>query len=59
MISAIRNGILKANADRNVEAVLVYGKGRTFPAGADISEFAKKRAEGMLHVVTCYTSKRV
>ncbi len=34
-------GIAKANGDDAVKAVLIYGMGRTFPAGADIREFGK------------------
>lgn len=41
----VRNGLEKANRDRNVEVILIYGKGRTFPAGADIREFDRKRGE--------------
>ena len=41
---AVRNGILTAldQADKDkCESVVLLGAGRTFPAGADISEFAK------------------
>jgi 3-hydroxyacyl-CoA dehydrogenase len=42
---AVRQGLIdalaKALADAEVEAVVLIGKGRTFVAGADISEFGK------------------
>jgi len=44
--NAIQNGLQKANRDHNVKAVLIYGKGQTFPAGADIKEFEGRRAKG-------------
>ncbi len=34
-------GIARADADADVHAVVIRAKGRTFPAGADISEFGK------------------
>ncbi|HVP00379.1 MAG TPA: 3-hydroxyacyl-CoA dehydrogenase NAD-binding domain-containing protein [Bryobacteraceae bacterium] len=37
----ILEGIEKAGADREVEAVVIIGGGRTFIAGADIREFGK------------------
>lgn len=37
----LASGIEKAGADAHVTAVLIYGEGRTFPAGADIREFGK------------------
>jgi 3-hydroxyacyl-CoA dehydrogenase len=37
----ILEGIDQANADREVEAIVVIGGGRTFIAGADIKEFGK------------------
>jgi len=37
-------GLKKANADPKVQVIVVYGEGRTFPAGADISEFANGMA---------------
>jgi len=33
-------GMNMALSDDNVQAIVIYGEGRTFPAGADISEFA-------------------
>jgi len=36
----LKRGLAKALNDPNVQAIVVYGEGRTFPAGADISEFA-------------------
>src|SRR5271156_1389470 len=42
---AVRQGLIdalgKALADSEVQAVVLIGKGRTFVAGADISEFGK------------------
>ena len=35
----IADGLLRAKAD-NASAVVLAGEGRTFPAGADIAEFA-------------------
>jgi 3-hydroxyacyl-CoA dehydrogenase len=37
----IAGGIKAAEADENVEAVVLIAEGRTFPAGADITEFGK------------------
>jgi len=37
-------GLEKAQADPSVKSIVVYGEGRTFPAGADISEFSKGTA---------------
>jgi len=37
-------GLKKANADPKIEVIVVFGEGRTFPAGADISEFANGMA---------------
>lgn len=34
------DGVQKALADDIVKAIVVVGKGRTFPAGADIREFS-------------------
>ncbi len=39
----IVEGLLRAERDSNVSATVIYGKGRTFPAGADITEFEAKR----------------
>ena len=42
---AVRQGLIdalaKALADAEVQAIVLIGKGRTFVAGADISEFGK------------------
>ena len=42
---AVRQGlldaVLKADADEAVKAIVIYGAGRTFIAGADIKEFGK------------------
>ena len=44
--SGVRAGlleyILKANADDSIEGIILTGAGRSFIAGADISEFGKK-----------------
>ncbi|XP_072038829.1 peroxisomal bifunctional enzyme-like [Amphiura filiformis] len=46
----VRKGITecmkKAESDPAIQAVVLCGDGRTFPAGADISEFGGKFAEG-------------
>lgn len=48
----VRVGLLesidKAVRDRNVKAIVICGKGRTFPAGADIREFDKPPREPWL-----------
>ncbi len=44
-------GLEKANADDAVKAVVLYGEGRAFIAGADISEFGGKPEGAPLH--TC------
>ena len=49
----IRAGIEAANADPNVDAVVLFGHGRTFVAGADIREFGKPPAAPVLFEV-CY-----
>ncbi|KAJ8313737.1 hypothetical protein KUTeg_008298 [Tegillarca granosa] len=46
--SGLNDGIEKASRDRNVKAVIVCGKGATFPAGADIREFSKPKKEPWL-----------
>src|ERR1700753_3916789 len=42
---AVRQGLIdvlaRALADSDVQAIVLIGKGKTFAAGADISEFAK------------------
>ncbi|CAL1531734.1 unnamed protein product [Lymnaea stagnalis] len=35
------NGVLRASADNNVKAIILIGKGKTFPSGADIKEFSR------------------
>ena len=37
----------KAIRDGNVKAIVICGKGRTFPAGADIREFDNPQIKGM------------
>merc|ERR1719420_1976412 len=37
--SGLKKSFEKALEDPNVTAIVFYGEGRTFPAGADISEF--------------------
>ena len=37
----MKTGIEKAVGDSQVKSVVIIGKGRTFPAGADIREFGK------------------
>lgn len=36
---AIDAGLYRANSDPKVKSIVLCGKGRTFPAGADITEF--------------------
>ncbi len=51
----IEDGMKKANENPNVKAVVIHGRGRTFPAGADITEFGGMRARKdgwLLHIVT-------
>lgn len=47
----LQAGVRKALADDAVSSILLYCEGRTFFAGADISEFATGMAEPMLHDV--------
>ena len=42
---AMMEGITKANEDPDVEAIVIYGKGITFPVGADINQFERTREE--------------
>ena len=35
------NGIQRASKNSGIKAVVIIGKGRTFPSGADITEFGK------------------
>lgn len=37
----LQDAILKANASEDVDVIVIYAKGRTFIAGADIKEFGK------------------
>ncbi|HBN31014.1 MAG TPA: 3-hydroxyacyl-CoA dehydrogenase, partial [Rhodobacteraceae bacterium] len=39
--AGISGGIKAAEADPDVKAVVIIASGRTFPAGADITEFGK------------------
>ena len=43
--AALKQALDAAIADQNVSAIVLIGAGRTFIAGADISEFGKPRAE--------------
>src|SRR5919198_1404615 len=47
----LRDGVRQATADANVGAVVVTCAGRTFIAGADITEFGKPPTEPGLHEV--------
>ena len=47
----LKEGVAKALAEDDVKAILVYCEGRTFIAGADITEFASGPAEPGLHSV--------
>ncbi|CAG5125729.1 unnamed protein product [Candidula unifasciata] len=44
-------GIQKANQDGSVQAIVIIGKGSTFPSGADIREFGKPPKEPWLTAV--------
>ena len=44
----ISQGVKAADADQTVQAVVIIGEGRTFPAGADITEFGKTPLEPFL-----------
>ena len=49
---AVRQGLLDAirkASDDEPEAVIIHCEGRTFIAGADITEFGKPHAEPLLH----------
>ncbi|KAK6165801.1 hypothetical protein SNE40_022645 [Patella caerulea] len=37
----LQDGIERANKDKEIKSIIIIGKGRTYPAGADISEFSK------------------
>jgi 3-hydroxyacyl-CoA dehydrogenase len=47
----LKEGVAKALADDAVKAILIHCEGRTFIAGADITEFASGPAEPGLHSV--------
>ncbi len=47
----LRDGIKQAQADSSVQAIVIVCAGRTFIAGADITEFGKPPAEPGLHGV--------
>jgi len=47
----LKDGVEKALSDEAVKAVLIYCEGRTFIAGADITEFAAGPLEPSLHTV--------
>jgi 3-hydroxyacyl-CoA dehydrogenase len=47
----LRDGLKQAAADRDVAAVVIVCAGRTFIAGADITEFGKPPKEPSLHEV--------
>lgn len=47
----LKEGVAKALADEAAKAILIYCEGRTFIAGADITEFASGPAEPGLHAV--------
>lgn len=38
---ALSDALARANADRAIRSIVILAKGRSFPAGADISEFGK------------------
>ena len=58
-VNALRHGVRKgimdsviaARDDASVEAIVLTGAGRTFVAGADITEFGKPPTEPSLHAV--------
>jgi len=47
----LRDGIRQTSADREVDAIVIVCAGRTFIAGADITEFGKPPREPGLHEV--------
>ncbi|MCP5371349.1 MAG: enoyl-CoA hydratase/isomerase family protein [Hyphomicrobiales bacterium] len=47
----LKDGVAAGGADPEVKAIVVIGGGRTFPAGADITEFGKPLAEPGLGAV--------
>ncbi len=46
--AALADAVVAANADAHVRAVVLLARGRTFPAGADISEFGKPPMDPLL-----------
>ncbi len=59
--AGVRQGLVscleQANADAETNVVVLCGGGRTFPAGADITEFGKPMADPGLHeVISAYES---
>ncbi len=53
--AGVRQGLVscleQANADTEIDIIVLLGSGRTFPAGADITEFGKPMADPDLHEV--------
>src|ERR671936_2014279 len=47
----LRDGVAQAAADRDVDAIVIACAGRTFIAGADITEFGKPPTDPSLHAV--------
>ena len=47
----IKGGIIAANKDQSVTSIVLFCKGRTFIAGADITEFGKPMVGPSLHEV--------
>ena len=47
----LKDGVEKALADDSASAILIYCEGRTFIAGADISEFSSKPMGPDFHAV--------
>ncbi len=44
----LAEGLARANADHSVRSIAILAKGRSFPAGADISEFGKPPQDPLL-----------
>lgn len=59
---AVRSGIVqnlkKASDDPEIKAVILIGEGRTFPAGADITEFGKPPIEPSLPYVVNFIEQQ-
>lgn len=49
--SGLFDGVERAESDPTVRSVLIRAEGRTFPAGADVREFGRPRAEPILSKV--------